>query len=78
MPKGQYTRTTRLPKEDVMEFVMFCFRDDIAQQLERVKRPHLLAVNLFKAATGKDIKPSTAYNQRNKWEMVDGKLYRSK
>ena len=77
MPKGVYERTGKTTKADIMEYVKFCFRDDIAQQLARVKQPHQLAVKLFKAETGKDIKPQTAYKQRNKWTMINGNVYKT-
>ena len=77
MPKGVYEHSTKTTKADIMEFVKFCFREDIAKQLEKVKMPHLLAVRLDEEETGKIIKPQTAYNQRNKWIMINGNIYKS-
>ena len=77
MPKGVYERTGKTSKADIKEFVIFCFREDIAKQLEKVKQPHKLAVNLFKQETGKDIKPSTAYKQNGKWIMINGDVFKS-
>ena len=77
MPRGVYNRTkAKITKAEIKEFVKFCFRPDIAKRLESVKLPHLLAVKLYKQETGKEINPKTAYNQRDKWTMVDGEIYR--
>ena len=79
MPRGVYDRTkAKITKAEIKAFVMFCFRPDIAKQLEQVKLPHLLAVKLYKQETGKEINPKTAYQQRNKWIMVDGELFKQK
>lgn len=77
MPKGVYERKGKTGKADIIDFVKFCFREDIAKQLELVKSPHLLAVKLYKEETGKDINSSTAYNQRDKWIMINGNIYRA-
>ena len=77
MPRGVYDRTkAKTTKAEIKEFVMFCFRPDIAKQLESVKTPHLLAVKLYKQETGKEISPKTAYSQKNKWIMVNGEIYK--
>lgn len=69
---------SRLTKEELMEFITFTFRPDISVQLEKVKSPHILAVKLYKEETGKDINVKTAYNQRNKWIMINGKIEKIK
>ena len=76
MPKGIYDRSGKTLKSDIMDFVKFCFRDDIAHKLEQVDKPHILAVNLYKEETGKVIKPATAYKQRGKWQMINGTIYK--
>lgn len=76
MPSGQYPRTphTRINKEELKKFIEFTFRDDIKEQLEKVKRPHQLAVTLYEAETGIKISPQTAYNQIGKWTKINGTL----
>ena len=53
---------------------MLCFREDIANQLAKVFRPHQLAVELYEQETGKIVNVTTAYNQQGRWMMIDGKL----
>lgn len=76
MPKGVYTRQphARISKADLKDFVRFCFRADIAKQLEKHPHPHLLAVELYEQATNIKISTQTAYNQRDKWMMVGDEL----
>ena len=76
MPRGKYTRTphARISKEELKKFIDFTFRDDIKEQLDKVKRPHQLAVNLYEAETGIKISPQTAYNQIGKWTKINGTL----
>ena len=80
MPRGIFPHTNNHPhkshlkKADVMEFVRFCFREDIAKQLESMAYPHQKAVELYKKETGKEISPQTAYHQRGRWAMVNGEL----
>ena len=76
MPKGVYERTGKTTKEQIKEYVKFCFREDIANQLQQVKEPHLLAVNLYEKETGIKIKPSTAKRQTDKWIMINGEIYK--
>ena len=33
MPKGQYDRTGKTSKDDIKNFVKFCFREDVAEKL---------------------------------------------
>ena len=75
MPRGVYERTGKITKEQLKEFVKFCFRDDIAKELERVKTPHLLAVQLYKRETGITINPQTAKRQEGKWIMINDEIY---
>jgi len=77
MPKGVYERTHKTTKSEIMDFVKFCFREDIAKQLERVREPEKLAVDLYEQETGKHIKLSTAKQQNGKWTMINGVIYRT-
>lgn len=72
MPKGVYERKahSRITKDDVKNFVRFCFREDIAQQLEKARKPHMLAVSLYENETGIKISTQTAYQQKGKWTKV--------
>ena len=72
-PKG-IKHKTHLTKSETKDFMMFCFRDDIAKQLEQVVRPHQLAVKLYEKETGKKISTTTAYNQNGRWQMINGEL----
>ena len=76
MPSGKYERHGKTPKQEILKFVEFCFREDIAKQLEKETSPHLLAVKLYEEATGIKIKPKTAYAQRGKWMMINDRLTR--
>lgn len=76
MPTGKYERHGKTPKQEILKFVEFCFREDIAKQLEKETSPHLLAVRLYEEATGIKIKPKTAYAQRGKWVMINDRLTR--
>lgn len=79
MPKGIYERkAVKTSKEEIKEFVKFCFRDDIVNQLQQVKTPHLLAVDLYEKETGNKIKPGTAKRQANKWVIINGEIYENK
>lgn len=72
-PKG-IKHKTHLTKAEMKDFIMFCFRDDIADKLEQVVRPHQVAVKLYEKETGKKISTTTAYNQKGRWQMVNGEL----
>lgn len=78
MPKGvyQHKQHKRITKEELINFIKFTFREDIAAQLTGAKYPHKLAVELYEAETGLVISPQTAYRQRNKWTVVNGKIVR--
>ena len=65
---------SHLKKAEVKAFVLFCLREDIAQQLEQVVRPHQLAVVLYERETGIKFPQSTAYKQRGRWQMINGEL----
>ncbi len=71
-PRG-YKRTS---KAAVMDFVRFCFRDDIADRLADAHHPHKLAVELYHTETGITISPALAYRQRGRWRMVNDIIYR--
>ena len=75
MPRGVYERNGKITKEQIKDFVKFCFREDIAKELERVKTPHLLAVQLYEQQTGIKVNPQTAKRQNGKWIMVNGEIY---
>ena len=76
MPKGQYDRKGKTTKDDIKNFIKFCFREDIAEKLKQVKLPHKLAVELYLNETGKKIRAQTAYQQKDKWILIDGEVYR--
>ena len=78
MPKGVYEHKphARITKKQLMDFIRFEHRPDIADQLAEVRQPHLLAVRLYERETGIKINPKTAYAQKNKWVMVAGELCR--
>ena len=73
-PQPGIKHSSHLKKADVKAFVSFCLREDIAQQLERVIRPHQLAVRLYERETGITIPQSTAYKQHGRWAMINGEL----
>lgn len=78
MPKGVYQHGPhgRITKEELINFIRFTFREDIAAQLANAKYPHKLAVELYKEETGIVISAATAYRQRNKWVESNGKIIR--
>ena len=80
MPKGVYEHKphARITKAQLMEFMTFVFRPDIADQLAQVKQPHLLAVRLYENETGIKINPKTGYAQKDKWAVVAGEVFRKK
>ena len=65
---------SHMKKSDVKAFIKFCFREDIAKQLEGVVYPHHKAVELYKKETGKDVSAATAYRQHGRWAMINGEL----
>ena len=73
-PPTGIKHSSHAKKEDIKAFASFCLREDIAQQLERVVRPHQLAVKLYENETGIKILPTTAYKQRGRWQLVNGEL----
>ena len=75
MPKGVYERKSKITKQQIKDFVKFCFREDIAKELERVKTPHLLAVQLYEQETGIKVNSQTAKRQNGKWIMINGEIY---
>ena len=62
--------------ERIKQFIEFCFRDDIAEQLANSNKPHILAVKLYDEATGIKINPRTALNQSGKWILINGQICR--
>ena len=73
-PQPGFKHSSHMKKADVKAFVTFCLREDIAQQLERVVRPHQLAVKLYENETGIKVPQTTAYKQRGRWAMINGEL----
>ena len=63
--------------ERIKQFIEFCFRDDIAEQLAQSNKPHILAVKLYYEATGIKINHKTALNQSGKWIMINGQICRN-
>ena len=74
-PQPGITHTAHLKKADIRAFAEFCLKDDIAQQLEKVIRPHQLAVKLYEKETVIKVPSTTAYKQRGRWTMINGELY---
>lgn len=74
MPKGVYDHNprSRTSKAEIKAFVTFCFREDIANLLEKAPKPHILAVSLYEKETGIKLSKQLAYNQQGKWMMVNG------
>ena len=73
-PQPGIKHSTHLSKTDVRAFAAFCLREDIAQQLQQVIRPHQLAVKLYETETGIKFPVSTAYRQHGRWAMINGEL----
>ena len=80
MPKGVYQHGPheRITKEELIKFIKFTFRKDIAEQLANAKYPHKLAVELYEEETGVTISAATAYRQRDKWAEINDKIVRIK
>lgn len=74
MPKGVYNHKPhkRCTKEELKAYVEFTFRKDISEKIIKAKVPHQLAVALYYKETGITIPASTAYNQKGRWEVIDG------
>ena len=73
-PQPGIKHSTHLTKSAVRAFATFCLRDDIADQLDKVVRPHQLSVKLYENETGIKIPVSTAYKQYGRWMMINGEL----
>ena len=69
-----FKHSSHLKKTDTRAFAAFCLREDIAQQLQQVVRPHQLAVKLYEKETGIKVRPVTAYRQHGRWAMINGEL----
>ncbi len=81
MPKRHYDRTASKPRTNkgvIKQYAGFCLREDIAQRLESITEPWLLAIKLFKEETGIEISVQTAKNQIGKWISINGELYKLK
>ena len=74
-PQPGIKHSSHLKKEDLRNYAAFCLRDDIAEQLHKVIRPHQLAVKLYEKETGIKVPPTTAYKQRGRWALINGELY---
>ena len=70
MPKGVYDHKprNRITKAELKKFVLFTFREDIADRLAKERYPHQVAVKLYEQETGITISSQTAYKQKGKWE----------
>ena len=73
-PQPGFKHTAHMTKADVRAFAAFCLREDIANQLQQVVRPHQLAVKLYEKETGIKVPESTAYRQRGRWMLINGEL----
>ena len=73
-PHPGIKHASHLKKDDIKDFVKFCLRGDIANELENVIRPHQVAVKLYENETGIKIPQTTAYKQRGRWRIINGEL----
>ena len=73
-PQPGFRHATHMTKADVRAFAAFCLRDDIANQLQLVVRPHQLAVKLYEKEIGIKVPESTAYRQHGRWRLINGEL----
>ena len=73
-PQPGFKHESHLKKPDIKAFASFCLRDDIANQLQQVIRPHQLAVKLYEKETGIKVPTPTAYRQHGRWAMINGEL----
>ena len=73
-PQPGFKHASHLKKPDIRAFAAFCLREDIAQQLQQVVRPHQLAVKLYEKETGIKVLEATAYRQYGRWAMINGEL----
>lgn len=64
--KGNVTK-----KEDLVKFIKWCYTDSIKPVLENVKRPHMLACEMFEKEKNIKIKPPTARAWMRKYEVID-------
>ena len=64
----------KLSSEEIMAYVKFCFRSDIAKKLKKAKDFHQLAIDLYKKATGIEIPLRVSHNHLRKWMIVKGEL----
>lgn len=65
---------TRLSSEDIMSYVKFCFRSDIAKKLKNAKNFHQLAIDLYKKHTGITIPIRVSHNHIRRWMVIKGEL----
>ena len=68
------TEQRPLSSEEIMEYVHFCFRSDVIKKLRKTKHPHVLAIQLFKKETGKDIPLKTSHQHLTRWMLSHGQL----
>ena len=47
-PRGVYERTGKITKEQIKDFVKFCFREDIAKELKQYFRQNCLQYSFYK------------------------------
>ena len=69
------TRKRRITKKEVMEFVEWAFREDIATLIYGKSIYRIAAI--YKENTGKEVSPTFIHKQYGKWRMdQNGKVYK--
>ena len=64
----------KISSEQIMEYVKFCFRSDIAKKLKKSKNFHKDAIELYKKHTGIEIPIRISHNHLRKWMVIKGEL----
>ena len=64
----------KLSSEEIMAYVKFCFKSNIAKKLKNASNFHELAVSLYKKATGIDIPVKVSHAHLRKWMLIKGEL----
>ena len=63
-----------LSSEQIMEYVKFCFRADIARKLKKTKDFHKLAIELYKRHSGVEIPLKISHYHLRRWMILNGEL----
>ncbi len=71
-----YEMTTRATQSQVREFIEFCLRDDIENELSNERNYWKSAVELYERETGIVFSYSTARKQGNRWVKINGVIYK--